>query len=58
MNEGETLNSHLRYFKGFNNCYILLLKSCQTIENTKVFVGVLSVTSCIVLYRFNLGYEL
>ena len=20
----ETLNSHLRYFKGFNNCYILL----------------------------------
>jgi len=20
----ETLNSHLRYFKGFNNCYIIL----------------------------------
>ena len=20
----EDLNSHLRYFKGFNNCYILL----------------------------------
>ena len=20
----ENLNSHLRYFKGFNNCYILL----------------------------------
>ena len=30
----------------------------QTIENTKVFVGVLSITSCIVLYRFTLGYDL
>ena len=38
------LNSHLSYFKGFNNCYILLQKSRQTLENTKVFAGVLSVT--------------
>ena len=53
----ETLNSHLRYFMGFINCYILLQKSRQTIENTKVFVGVLSITSCIMLYRFTLGYD-
>lgn len=24
IDTGENLNSHLRYFKGFNNCYILL----------------------------------
>jgi len=35
----------------------LLWKSWQTLENTKVFEGVLSVTSCIVLYRFILGHE-
>ena len=38
--------------------YILLWKSQQNLENIKVFIGVLAVTSCIVLYRFNLGYEL
>lgn len=27
-------------------------------ENTKVFVGVRTVTSCIVLWRFILGYDL
>ena len=43
---------------GFNNCYILLLKFRQILENTKVFVGVLYVTSCIMLYRFTLGYDL
>ena len=36
----------------------LLQKSRQTLENTKVFVGVLSITSCIELYRFTLGYDL
>ena len=29
----------------------------QTLENTKLFTGVLSITSCIVLYRSTLVYE-
>ena len=45
-------------YVGFNNCYILLQKSRQTLENTKIFVGVLSITSCIVLYHSTLGYDL
>jgi len=57
-NTSSSGNSHLGYFKGFNNCYILVWKSRQTIENSKVFDGVLFTTSCIVLYRFTLGYDL
>ena len=56
--ELETFSSQMTIFMGFNNCYILLQKSRQTLENTKLFTGVLSVTSCIVLYRFTLGYDL
>ena len=53
-----SLNSHLRYYQGFNNCYILLQKSHRTLENTKVFVDVFFITSCIVLYHFILDYDL
>lgn len=36
----------------------LVIKIAGNPENTKVFVGALSVTSCILLYRFTLGYAL
>ena len=55
--ERENFSSKITIFMGFNNCYILLQKSCQTLENTKLFTGVLSITSCIVLYRSTLVYK-
>ena len=53
----ENFSSQMTIFKGFNNCYILLQKSRQPLENTKLFTGVLSITSYIVLYRAALVYE-
>ena len=50
-------SSQMTIFMGFNNCYILLQKSRQTLENPKLFIGVISITSCIVLYHFTLDYE-
>ena len=37
--------------KKFNNCYILLSYSSQTIENTTFVTGELSLTYSLVLYR-------
>lgn len=46
------------YSKGFNNCYILLSNSSQTLENTKFVAGVLSLIVSLVLYRPINVYEL
>ena len=46
------------YFKRFNNCYILLLNSPQTIENTGFVAGELSLIVSLVLYRPTSVYEL
>ena len=45
-------------FKKFNNCYILLLNSPQTIENTGFVAGELSLIVSLVLYRPTSVYEL
>ena len=45
-------------FKQFNNCYILLLNSPQTIENTGLVAGELSLIVSLVLYRPTSVYEL
>ncbi len=42
-------------FKGNISCYILLLKSPLTLENTKFVVGELSLTVSLVLY-LPIGY--
>ena len=44
--------------KGFNNCYILLLNSQQTLENTGFIAGELSLIVSLVLYRPTSVYEL
>ena len=41
-----------------NNCYILLLNSPQTIENTGFVAGELSLIVSLVLYRPTSVYEL
>ena len=45
-------------FKQFNNCYILLLNSPQTLENTEFITGELSLIVSLVLYRSTSVYEL
>ena len=50
------LRFHL--FKRFNNCYILLLNSLQTLENTGFVAGELSLIVSLVLYRPASAYEL
>lgn len=47
-----------RFFKRFNNCYILLLNSLQTLENTGFIAGELSLIVSLVLYRPVNVYEL
>ena len=42
----------------FNNCYILLLNSLQTLENTGFIAGELSLIVSLVLYRPVSVYEL
>ena len=41
-----------------NNCYILLLNSLQTLENTGFIAGELSLIVSLVLYRPTSVYEL
>ena len=45
-------------FREFNNCYILLLNSLQTLENTGFIAGELSLIVSLVLYRPVSVYEL
>lgn len=45
-------------FKRFNNYYILLLNSLQTLENTGFIAGELSLIVSLVLYRPTSVYEL
>ena len=45
-------------FREFNNCYILLLNSLQTLENTGFIAGELSLIVSLVLYRPVNVYEL
>ena len=45
-------------FKRFNNCYILLLNSPQTLENTEFITGELSLIVSLVLYCPTSVYEL
>ena len=45
-------------FKRFNNCYIFLLNSPQTLENTGFVTGELSLIFSLVLYRPISVYEL
>ena len=45
-------------FREFNNCYILLLNSLQTLENTGFIAGELSLIVSLVLCRPLSVYEL
>ena len=45
-------------FREFNNCYILLLNSLQTLEYTAFIAGELSLIVSLVLYRPVSVYEL
>ena len=45
-------------FREFNNCYILLLNSLQTLENTGFIAGELFLIVSLVLYRPISVYEL
>ena len=49
--EREITDWDLTCFKKFNNCYILLLNSPQTLEKTEVITGELSLIVSLVLYR-------
>ena len=44
-------------FREFNNCYILLLNSLQTLENTGFIADELSLILSLVLYRPISVYE-
>ena len=45
-------------FRKFNNCYILLLNSLQSLENTGFVAGELSIIVSLVLYRTTSVYEI
>ena len=54
----EKINWDFTCFKRFNNCYILLLNSPQTLENTEFVAGEISLIVSLVLYRPTSVYEL